>query len=62
LSVDCPAGKKALGGGGITSVTNGDVVLIETRPLDADTWQVTATEDNNVSSNWTLTVYATCVS
>lgn len=61
LTVDCPVGKKAVGGGGAPNVLNGDVVLIENRPADVDTWLVTAAEDNNFSGNWTLTVYATCV-
>jgi hypothetical protein len=62
LSVDCAAGKKVVGGGGSTSITNGDVALYESRPLDADTWLVSAAENTTVSGNWTLTVYAVCVS
>jgi hypothetical protein len=62
LTVDCTAGKKVAGGGGSTSIVNGDVALFESRPLDADTWLVSAAENDNVTGNWTLTVYATCVS
>jgi hypothetical protein len=62
LTVDCAAGKKAAGGGGSTSITNGDVALFESRPLDNDTWLVSAAENTSVSGNWTLTVYAICLS
>jgi hypothetical protein len=61
LTVDCPGGKKVTGGGGSTSIVNGDVALFESRPYDADTWLVSAAENDNVSGNWTLTVYAICV-
>jgi hypothetical protein len=62
VTVDCPAGKRVLGGGGLTSIGNGDVALYESRPVDSDTWQVSAAENTNLSSGWTLTGYATCVS
>jgi hypothetical protein len=62
LTVDCTAGKKVAGGGGSVSITTGDVSLYESRPLDADTWLVSAAENASVSGNWTLTVYATCLS
>jgi len=62
LTVDCPEGKKVAGGGGSTSVTTGQIALFESRPVDGDTWQVSAAENNSVSGNWTLTVYATCIS
>jgi hypothetical protein len=55
-------GKKAVGGGGSTNITTGDVALYESRPFDADTWLVSAAENSTVSGNWTLTVYAICVS
>jgi len=61
LAVDCPAGKKVAGGGGSISVTNGEIALFESRPLDVDTWLVSAAENNGVSGNWTLTVYAICI-
>ena len=62
LTVDCTAGKKVAGGGGSTSVMTGQIALVESRPLDADTWLVSAAENNSVSGNWTLTVYAICIS
>lgn len=62
LTVDCAAGKKVVGGGGSTNVTTGDIALFETRPLDADTWLVSAAENSAVTGNWTLTVYAICIS
>jgi hypothetical protein len=62
VTADCPAGKRAVGGGGLSSIVNGDVALYESRPLDSDTWQVSAAENTTVSSSWTLTAYVTCVS
>jgi hypothetical protein len=62
LTVDCATGKKVAGGGGSTSVTSGQIALFESRPLDGDTWLVSAAENNSVSGNWTLTVYAICIS
>jgi hypothetical protein len=58
ISIDCSTGKKLLGGGGITS--NAEIYLYASYPIDDDTWTVSAGEDGNVNSNWTVTVWAIC--
>jgi hypothetical protein len=60
--VDCPMGKKVLGGGfTIAQDTAADqIIATESRALDDDTWQVGARAVGTPAGGWTLTAYATC--
>lgn len=58
-TIDCPAGKKLLGGGGSISLS-GNVAITASNPVDDDTWSVTAAEVNTENSSWTVTAYAIC--
>jgi hypothetical protein len=67
VTADCTAGRKAVGGGyEITggNITTGDkakLVFTDSRPLDADTWTVTADEAASNSSTWSIRAYVLCV-
>lgn len=59
------AGFSAISGGAVVSVSNGDVAIVESIPVGqlggvSTGWKASAVELNDVSGNWTLTVYAVC--
>jgi hypothetical protein len=62
LPVDCPLGKKVLGGG--FTITHDDstdrIFGTESRALDDDTWQVSAEAVGTPTGGWNLTAWATC--
>jgi hypothetical protein len=61
VSVDCPAGKKLLGGGGVTS--HADVYIYASYPVDDDTWTVSASEESlSTPTTWAVTAWAICAS
>ena len=57
--VNCPAGKKVVGGGG--NASGGYAFLFVSQPVASGGWGVVATESPTTSANWTLTAYAICV-
>lgn len=59
--VDCPDGKKVIGGGGAVSVTSSSVQILNSFPSSDTQWTLLAVEHNSLSSNWTATAYAICV-
>jgi hypothetical protein len=59
--VNCPAGKKILGGG--ARATGGgavEVAVSEAFPSSATQWTTLAREVNATGASWTLTAYAFC--
>ena len=60
LTVDCPSGKRVLGGGIRLTGADGSVAVDSSRPLDADTWIGAGREVNPTAVNWSITVYAVC--
>ena len=59
VSVNCPAGKRLLGGGGLTS--NADVYIYASFPFDDDTWTVGAMEESLPGPTaWDVTAWAIC--
>ncbi len=61
--VSCDAGEgESVLGGGIEIVPNGTDTNFATdsRPLDLDTWTVSAEAIGPVKGDWTLTAWATC--
>ena len=62
---DCAAGKSVVGGGFVVVAASGniaEVTVSSSLPSDADTWSVSAAEDNgNNIGNWSLQAYAICV-
>jgi hypothetical protein len=58
ISVDCPAGKKVLGGG--CSGTDQYVSFFGSAPVDGDTWKCSYRNDNSGALQFTVTVYAIC--
>jgi len=56
----CPAGKKAVGGGGATSLV-GSHITASTPGIGGDGWGVLAYESPATSANWILSAYAICV-
>jgi hypothetical protein len=65
VTVDCPAGKRVVGGGGgawgraMISIP-GDVVLTANHPVDDDTWVAAAQEVEATDVEWFLRVNAVC--
>jgi hypothetical protein len=59
-TVNCPAGKLLLGGGGTVTTSNGAnvqrVMLQSSAPLDADTWRVVGVVLTALTGNQTMTV------
>jgi hypothetical protein len=59
--VNCPAGKKVIGGG--ARATGGgavEVAVSEAYPTSATQWTTLAREVNPTGASWTLTAYAFC--
>jgi hypothetical protein len=63
--VDCPAGKKLLGGGGTVTTSNGTtpqrVIMQSSAPFDADTWRVVGVVITGLAGGQTMTVQATAI-
>jgi hypothetical protein len=71
VDVDCRSNNEDLtaiaGGALLAGSHNGDVAIVETRPIGVagtvpSGWQASAREVTTTSANWTLTVYAVCAS
>lgn len=61
IGVDCPSGKKALGGGAVENASSDPIAITNTNPKgDGGGWTAQAREINSTSVNWALTVYAIC--
>jgi len=66
VTVDCPAGKRVIGGGGgawgraMIWITKG-IALTASHPLDDDTWLAAAHEIVPTDEEWFLRVAAVCV-
>ena len=62
LSVECPAGKKAVAGGGtLVGVAGlGAPSLIASRPVEDAKWFTASREGAGYASNWALRAYAVC--
>ena len=71
ISVSCPAGMHATGGGGWVTTAQAQTFLTQSVPITsngnpaasgqpATGWQVTGTFDLIVTNNWALRVYAVC--
>ncbi len=59
--VNCPAGKKVIGGGHqLAGAGVSDVSVTEAYPSSATQWTTRAFEVNAVNSSWKLTSYAVC--
>lgn len=58
LSVNCPAGKKVLGGGVVSTPVGGDGPFLSASRPTSTGW--TATSVRSVMGAWTMTVYAIC--
>jgi len=59
--VNCPAGKKVIGGGsGVTGAGATEVAVTEAFPSSATQWTTRALEVNATGNSWTLTAYAFC--
>lgn len=61
-TVECPAGKEALGGGGYISGGSTKVIIQSSYPTGdpATGWSVAAVEVTKYNSNWSVTAYAIC--
>ena len=60
LTVDCPSGKRVLGGGIRLTGADGFVAVDSSRPFDPDTWIGAGREVNATAVSWSITVYAIC--
>jgi hypothetical protein len=60
VSVNCPAGKKLLGGGARLIGEAGNVALDESYPLTATQWRAYGTEVNATAGNWRIDAFAIC--
>jgi hypothetical protein len=60
VTVDCPGGRKVLGGGYTFTAVTGGVVIRENMAADDDTWTVTAEEADGFGGSWTLQAFAVC--
>ncbi|HET7857026.1 MAG TPA: hypothetical protein VFL41_11275 [Gaiellaceae bacterium] len=60
--VNCPAGKKVIGGGArATGAGAVEVAVSEAYPSSTTQWTTLAREVNTTGASWTLTAYAFCV-
>jgi Collagen triple helix repeat (20 copies) len=59
--VNCPAGKKVVGGGAEFVDADRNVAISGSRAIDDDTWRVTATEVVETADSRWLDAYAICV-
>jgi hypothetical protein len=63
VAVNCPAGKRVVGGGGRatgTPASNGNIAIIELYPTSVSQWTIRAVEIAATGSSWTLTGHAFC--
>jgi hypothetical protein len=67
VSIACPAGKKAVGGGGLivagtaTPAQLQNIALAGTYPTALfDGWNAVAWETDGVGTTWSVTVYVLC--
>ncbi|MCY4575619.1 MAG: hypothetical protein OXC55_03295 [Chloroflexi bacterium] len=59
------SGFSAISGGAVVDSSDDGVAIVESRPVGVvggvpTGWEASATEMNDVTGNWTLTVYAVC--
>jgi hypothetical protein len=60
-TVQCPAGKVAIGGGAFISPSDGTAVLTVTEPTTSPAgWQANAAEPTPTASNWKVIAIALC--
>lgn len=60
-TVNCPAGKRVVGGGArVTGAGASEVAVSEAYPSSAAQWVTLAREVNTTGSSWTLAAYAFC--
>lgn len=60
VTVDCPAGKKVLGGGFSTAGNNQYAVVMANAPLGNDRWVVTLFQSDLTARLWSVQAYAIC--
>jgi len=64
VSVNCPTGKKVLGGGALAVTSDGGVQdgyqVLNSSPLADTGWRATFNIDNPLNDDFVLKVYATC--
>jgi hypothetical protein len=61
LTATCPAGKEAIGGGGIVLPANQvDIALTGSYPVTQTTWRATARELDETGANWSLNAVVIC--
>jgi hypothetical protein len=58
--VDCPAGKRVLGGGFATVGNNQYAVVMANAPLDGNRWVVTVFQSDLTARLWSVQAFATC--
>jgi hypothetical protein len=58
VTVQCPDGKKVLGGGGFT--THSDAMVSGSYPSSDSAWITSAWEVSSIPGDWVLGAYATC--
>jgi hypothetical protein len=59
--VNCPAGKKVIGGGSrVTGAGASEVSVTEAYPSSATQWSTRAIEVNATGTSWAMTAYAFC--
>ncbi|HEX9122389.1 MAG TPA: hypothetical protein VF984_03380 [Actinomycetota bacterium] len=65
MTANCPSGKSVVGGGYDLTASAGDVkklAVVTSKPAAPDSWTATADETTPLTNDWSLTVYALCVS
>ncbi len=62
VTVSCPTGQRALGGGAsLQTGVEGSVSIYSSAPLtDGSGWTVSAVENDGTTRNWTVTAFAIC--
>lgn len=60
-TVSCAAGRVAVGGGHLFSLSNGRITAFSSYPSNATTWTVGAVETVGTNASWTVTAYVICV-
>jgi hypothetical protein len=60
LGIDCPTGKKAIGGGAVQNAAGDPIAIINSSPKGDTGWTGQAREMVGTNASWSMSVYVVC--
>lgn len=60
LGIDCPTGKKAIGGGAVQNAAGDPIAIINSSPKGDTGWTGQAREMVGTGASWSMSVYVVC--